>query len=527
MNTKQEYLVRVTSLIVVFVAIFGCTNKNLDKVVGDGPAYIKAIYALPRSLDPVQMNDTISLAVSNLIYEGLLRFNSHLDFEGALAESWTSDQSGKLFTFKLRPNLKFHDGSPITPESVVSSLTRTVAPNSTVYKYYDCIVGAEEYFAGKAKSVSGLRTDSSDKVIIELKYPFPPFLSILAGATAKILPTDVDTSKDFFQHPVGSGPFKLVEIKKSSNNKPSEMVLERFSGYQGFLPKIGKLILRVLTQDEALLAAAKGEVSDLANFPLVGIEEVFKIGQDVSSPVAATWIIGFNLRKSPFKQLNIRRAFKQSVNSEEFRKKFYPDAHQAFGYVPMGLPGHLSAINPSASLLIKVPPHSKITVAFPELLTNQLEMRTFLEKMLRSQGWNVSFVPMSWDKIMEGYDKKTLQGFVLSMNMDYPDTEFLVRNFESKNPDNFSGLADSKIEVLIRKARETQDRLARTALYEKIVQRLEELAVTVNLFHPRAHNWVHSCVKNFEPNILADYYIDYRKVEIDSACLAKYDRGNL
>lgn len=51
------------------------------------PTYVKAIYSLPLSLDPIKMNDTASLAVGNLIYDGLLKFSPSLKIEGALAES--------------------------------------------------------------------------------------------------------------------------------------------------------------------------------------------------------------------------------------------------------------------------------------------------------------------------------------------------------------------------------------------------------------------------------------------------------
>jgi peptide/nickel transport system substrate-binding protein len=88
------------------------------------------VYSLPRTLDPILMNDTASLLVSNLIYDGLLRFTPDLRFEGALAESWTLDQEGRRYEFKLRPGIRFHDGSPITAADVVRSLSRAVSPTS-------------------------------------------------------------------------------------------------------------------------------------------------------------------------------------------------------------------------------------------------------------------------------------------------------------------------------------------------------------------------------------------------------------
>ena len=109
------------------------------------------------------------------------------------------------------------------------------------------------------------------------------------------------------------------------------------------------------------------------------------------------------------------------------------------------------------------------------------------------------------------------------MNMDYPDTEFLVRNFESTNPDNFSGLKSRAVDGLIHQARATQDRLARDYIYSDLVGLLNKAAVTVNLFHPRGHFWVHSCVENFEPNLLSDVYVDYRQVTLKDDC--KMGRG--
>lgn len=509
MNTNKKLI------LLLFLAAVACAKKP-QKLRNEqtGLVYTKAVYALPQSFDPILMNDTASLAVSNLIFDGLLRFTNDLRFEGALAESWAVDPTGKTYTFQLRRNAKFHDGSPIRASDVVASLSRAVSAKSTVFKYYDCILGAEEYFAGKAKSVSGLRAEGDDKVVIELKYSFPPFLSILAGATAKILPANVDSIPGFFNRPIGSGPFKVESVKRGN---PGELILSRFEDYSDTKPKFQKMVLVALSEHEALKRAKNGEVLDLANFPLAGNESVFGRGKDVSSPVAATWIIGLNTRRAPFDSLETRRAFKAAVDAESFRKTFYPDAIPAAGYIPRGLPGHIEG-KPSPRPARRPKNIAAIKVAVPRELAKEKEIRRHLESSLRKQGWNVTFVPMAWDKIMEGYNKKTLQAFLVSMNMDYPDTEFLIRNFESNNPDNFSGISDPKLDNLIRKARASQDRLLRGELYRKIASRIEDLALTVNLFHPRAHAWVAPCVRGLVPNILADYYIDYRKVEITGSC---------
>ncbi|MDO9181387.1 MAG: hypothetical protein Q7U04_03220, partial [Bacteriovorax sp.] len=137
------------------------------------------------------------------------------------------------------------------------------------------------------------------------------------------------------------------------------------------------------------------------------------------------------------------------------------------------------------------------------------------------KGWNVEVVLIPWDQLMDGYAKKAHQAFLVSMNMDYPDAEFLLKNFESTNPDNFSGLNNKKLDLLLKASRTQQDRKKRESLYREALKLTEESAVTVNLFHPRANYWVSNCVEGFEPNILSDVYIDYTKVNLKSDCVVK------
>ena len=84
----------------LFISVLGlsvsgqaATQSSTSKKI-----YIKAVYSLPLSLDPVQMNDTASLVAGNLLYDGLLRFSPTLEIVGALAESWSTSADGKAIT---------------------------------------------------------------------------------------------------------------------------------------------------------------------------------------------------------------------------------------------------------------------------------------------------------------------------------------------------------------------------------------------------------------------------------------------
>lgn len=489
--------------------------------------YVKAMFSQPLTSDPAQMNDGPSLVLATLMYDGLLSFSSDLAIQSALAQSWTIEDQGKRLIFTLRKDAVFHDGTPVTAEAVVSSLRRLLRPESKVSSYYTCIAGAEDYQHGRSTKVSGLRVKSRDVVEIELQYPFPPFLSVLAGATAKILPPSAETNPRFFSHPIGSGAFRLVSGGAIHPSK--DIILEAFPRYYGEQPKVRRLILRQMNGDKALEAAEKGQVDDLANFYLNGDEKAFQHGRHLYAPVAATWIIGLNTRLKPFDRLEFRKSFKDAIDAEDFRKRFYSSAIPANGYIPPGMPGFQWAYQSvEAARGGKAPPDlngQKIRIAVPMDIPKSKDIAEYLQARLRAKGFDIETVLMKWDDLMKGYAEKTLQAFLVSMNIDYPDTEFLVRNFESTNPDNFSGLRDGEIDALIRKARATPDKVLRQAYYVELARKLNDKAVTVNLLYPQGHYWVHRCVNGFEPNPLSDVYVDYRRVSIDERCMAGASAG--
>ena len=148
-------------------------------------------------------------------------------------------------------------------------------------------------------------------------------------------------------------------------------------------------------------------------------------------------------------------------------------------------------------------------------------MASYIENTLTKKGWSIKAKPMGWTDMMRLYNEKKLQAFLFSMNMEYPDVELLLNHFDSKNPDNFSGIKDEGIDQLLHTARSTPDRFRRYGILHEVTRRVNNLAVTINLFHPKSYYWVNKCVRGFKPNLIGSAYIDYRKVFLDQNCLEK------
>ncbi len=504
-------LLLISALLITAIIFVTYHFKKQDSAIK--LTYVKAIYSMPVSYDPIKMNDGASLIFSELVYEGLLRFNDFYGVQGAIASSWETSTDGLVLTFKLNPNARFHDGSQVTADDVVFSLSRNVSKDSLVFKYYDVILGAKDYFTGKVNFVKGLTVIDESTVEIRLERPFPPIIYVLAGGSAKVLPKSQISNATFFQKPIGSGPFQVRQINDAS------IELVRFDQYAGEMPKLLNMTLLYEDQAKVMSDAITKKVHDLSAWPLSGKEEVFKYGQDISSPVADTWVLGINTRIAPFDKVEVRKLFQQSIDSEKFRQEFYPDAISAYGYLPPEFPGHVNTKAVAESLQNTTPPKIPITVYIPQGLEQGENMAKFFEDELRANGWNATSKIISWDEMMKGYSEKTLPLFLVSMIVDYPDVEFLLNNFESSNPDNFSGINDLIVDDLISKSRQIQDRQIRQEMHQKLAQRVNDLALTVNLFHSRAHYWIGKCVRGFTPNPLAVAYIDYRKVFWDKNCM--------
>lgn len=485
--------------------------------------YRKALFSAPLTFDPVMMDDGASLVISELVYEGLLRLSNDYSYEPALATSWTTSSDGKIITFSLRDGATFSDGNPVSAADVVASLSRAVAPGSRVFSYYENIVGATAYNSGRSKLLEGLRAIDSTHVEIHLVRAFPPFMYVLAGATAKVLPRSILATKDGIKTPIGSGPFVWDGSRRSS--KGVVIALSRNKRFPHFTGNIDRLTLVTAPDSEAQKLASVGVIDDLSNWPLTGRESIFDKGQNFSSPIAGTWIIGLNSRLSPFESLKVRKDFRASFDSEKFRKVFYPDAEPAFGYIPEGFPGYTQAAKASSVASATVSSKTPVIVAIPEGLAQGQQIAKFIEAEFKAHSWNVEAKIMPWDELMKGYANKSLQAFLVNMNVDYPDSEFLLRNFSSTNPDNFSGIHDAALDRILTDARSTTDRAARELKYREAATMVDEFAPAINLFHPRAHAWISRCVKNFEPNLLSDIYIDYSRVILDASCVG--ERGHL
>lgn len=212
-------ILRGTLLALALLAASATTARAADP--------LRTLRVVPSSdltvLDPMFSTAWISLISGEMIWESLFTWDSKLQPQPMMVDTWTAAPDGLTWRFVLRPGLRFHTGEPVTPADVIASTRRWIALDSVGAK-----VGAV---------LAGLDADGERTVVFRLKAPYPGLLHALAAAPARfpavmrakdILDTNGNLILSQVSNAVGSGPFRW---KPDEQVAGSLAVWERNPGY--------------------------------------------------------------------------------------------------------------------------------------------------------------------------------------------------------------------------------------------------------------------------------------------------------
>jgi peptide/nickel transport system substrate-binding protein len=310
-------------------------------------------------LDPARVSDDESVEVAEQIFEHLVRYRpastdagresgrggpdelrsagglGPLDVEPQLAVAWEVDPHGTVWTFHLRPGVRFHDGTPLDAEAVVFSLERQRDPFHP-YHHPDFAYWRDQYsYIEKIEAVDRLT------VRIRIERPYAPFLSSLAMFPASIVsPTAVRRwGKDFPFHPVGTGPFRFESWQRGDR-----IVIARNDDYWGPKPRVARIVFRAIADARQRLVALEGQAVDVAYGVLPEELQYVKLHPDLRLHQIAVNNVAYlamNTTHPPFDDVDVRRAVNQAVNKVPIVKLVYQGlAVPAAGPVPPSLWGH-------------------------------------------------------------------------------------------------------------------------------------------------------------------------------------------
>jgi len=540
---EVRYLPILLSLITLLVACGSqgnSTNNNLSPAPPD-----KQILHVPQqggdfdSLDPALTQLGLGDPF-NILFSGLVTIQDDGTVIKQLAASYQISPDGLTYTFTLKSGLKFSDGAPLDANDVAYSLNRVLLPQikSSVTGYLNLLKDYDKVTSGQIPTLIGdsIIVKSPTEISLIISKPAAYFLEALTYSTGDVVEKKLVEKygiswTDHLDEGGGNGPFKV-----QSYGHTTGLVLVPNPNYDGFKPKIQKIIYTIASDADSIYKAFQAGQYDLANVPPALNQSAKKIPGYQSVPSLTSHFIELNYLTKPLGNIHIRQALDLAINKDLIIERVLHSAGIPSNHiVPNGIPGY----NPKLT-----GPAGVVSTA-----GDQTKARQLLQQGLQEEGYsNVSQIPSltleyinsdqsvvdtitaivaEWKQIL-GITVKTvsvqpnqiiqdevstighagpLQLFYSYWGADYPDPQDWLSNFFAKGgqanyanygQNNSSAAAEQQaVQAELARADGDQNAAERMQLYQDAEQKIVNdvgwittyQSASVVVINPKLHGW--------------------------------------
>ncbi len=325
------------------------TEKKVEKKLGEpqyGGTLIFARGGDSVKLDPIDITDGESMKATINIFDTLVAYeDGGTATKPSLAESWTVSDDELNWTFKIRKNVKFHDGTDLNAEAIKFNIDRWRDKENKYhtgnFNYWGWMFGG---FPGIVKDVVVIDDYTIKMVLTKKSAPFIANLAMVPFGISS--PTAIkEYGEDYFKHPVGTGPYKLKSWKMGD-----KIVMERNDNYWNGKPYLETVILRAIPDNTARFMELQTGTIDMMDgltpnsVPLLKKSKSLKISLRPSMNVG---YLAMNMDKEPFTDVKVRRAVNYAVNKKAIIEALYAGmAQEAKNPLPPSLWGYNDSITP-------------------------------------------------------------------------------------------------------------------------------------------------------------------------------------
>ncbi len=467
----------------------------------------------PITLDPAVSSESTSQTYVMQIFSGLARLGAEAKPVPDIAESWQISDNGKTYTFYLHPGVKFQNGKEVTAQDFKYSWERACLPETnsqTAATYLGDIVGVKNVLAGKATAISGVEVIDDHTLKVTIDAPKVYFLAKLTYPTTFVVDkANVESGKDWWTKPNGTGPFKLTEWKKDEL-----LVLEPNSFYYG-QPANAKIVFHLLAGIPMSLYET-GEIDvtqvDENNIDRASDKRGPFYSELATFPELSFFYIGFNTQKPPFDDANIRRAFCYAVDKERIIRIILKDMMtEANGILPPSMPGYNENLQgltydvAKAKSLIASSKYGSAANLPPITLTNAgwggsipEYMGAILQDWRENLGVEVSVRQLEPEIFSYSLTEEADQMYVSGWIADYPDPQnFLDILFHTGAEYNTGKYSNTQVDNLLDQAGVEQNEITRISLYQQAEQKIVDEAACLPLWFGKTYILVEPYVKNY------------------------------
>ncbi|MDR2633837.1 MAG: ABC transporter substrate-binding protein [Treponema sp.] len=421
----------------------------------------------PATLDPLSPSNTADgRSILFNVFEGLVKPDTLGTFQPAVAEGYEITQDGLVYTFRLRPGLKFHDGSEVRAEDVIFTLDTAMQTG----------------FAGFDR-IASLEQSSPEDITLTLKAADPDFLPYLSIG---IVPKN---HADREGKPIGTGPYSIA----SYTTQQSLVLVKNPDYWQKGLPHLDKVTYVFIADSDALLLALQGGNIDGASITSGVVQQLDPGRFDMfPSPSNAVQLLALNNAQPPLHDLRVRKAINYAVDIPALiETAFYGMGEPSGSPLIPGLSAYYEASLrdpypvdvPLAKELLAQAGYGEgfsLEITVPSNYTMHVDTAQVLVNQLASIGIKATINLVDWATwLSEVYRGRKYQATIISLDAPMVSPRSFLERYHSASGSNFLNFQSPAFDEVYEAVLQERDAQERVALYRKAQQIISAEAASV------------------------------------------------
>jgi oligopeptide transport system substrate-binding protein len=477
----------------------------------------------PDSLDPARAEGVQAFNVITDLYEGLIALDARGNIIAGVAESWSVSDDGHTYTFHLRDDARWSNGTPVVAAHFVDGMRRTLSPDtgSAFAALLYPIDNAEAVARGALPATAlGVAAHGERTLVIRLNAPAPFLPSLLTMPMTMPFLDDGGGDKGRFSSLgrfVGNGPFLLADWDPGGHIRLRKNALFR----EADSVAIDEVHYFPVVEPRVELDMYRAGELDIT-FGVPG-SHVGRLSETHPSelriaPYLATYYLAFDLSEAPFDSRPLRQALSMAIDREALVRVTGRGEQPAYGLVPDGLTNYTPARVDWKSLtaderlakareLYAQAGYSadqplEVTLLYDAADIHETVALVVSEMWRKNLGVEVTLDKREWMYFLstrKNRDDWQVMRFSWTGDFDHPST--FTDTFRSTSPQNLPGYASEAYDRLVDRAEATVDSVEQMRLYAEAEAELLSGAPIVPLYFYVSEHLVSADVSGFESNV--------------------------
>lgn len=442
-----------------------CSDDQTKTPARSGPLRIAGMGASGDNLNPLQGGEGLDLVVGSQMFDSLVQIAGG-KIALSLAASIEPNGDATQWTIRVRSDVTFHDGKPLTAKDVAATLRLVGNPkknqNASLFTDLD---------------LAGVKVIDEHTVLVPLKRARGDFVDGILALSSAVYPAGISD----FSKSVGSGPFKLVSFRPG---QPVE--LARYDDYWGGRPSVSELEIRAINDPAARINALKSGQIDYALGITPTGAKTLKGNSDVKvvrsgAASSSALMFAMNVKQPPFDDPNVRLAFRLAVDRQALVDSVLSGEGEIGNDIAgKGLPGYNDALPQrerdveKARKLLADAGVTKVTMRAGDVQPGLVDAAGLYAQQLSEVGVKLTIDKAAADSYFNDFKRVLSTPFQTFYEDNRPAAANIVTFTGSKADFNITGIGDREYDAKVAAAQATVDDAQRVERFKEVQQILYE-----------------------------------------------------